>query len=52
VQCQFATDPLEQLEGVPSQPLETRIVGMVALPEERDECRRGHDRQRRRIVFG
>jgi hypothetical protein len=25
---------------------------MVALPQERDERRRGHDRQRSRIVFG
>jgi hypothetical protein len=52
VQRQFATDPLEQLDGVPAQLLEVRLARMVGLPQERDEGRRGRDRQRCRIVFG
>jgi hypothetical protein len=39
------------LDGVPSQPLEVRLVAMVALPEERDERRRGRDRQCSCVVF-
>jgi hypothetical protein len=52
MECQLAADLVEQLDRLLPQSLKVRIFSMVAWPQERNERRRGRDRQRPGIVFG
>jgi hypothetical protein len=52
VQRQLAAHLIEQFGRVSPQPLEVRLAGLIPLPQERDERRRGRDRQCSCVVFG